>query len=178
VSPPCPTCGARHGPPPHRFAVPLPDALAALDAAALERRAVLGTDNAALDDAAWFLRGALTLPRVGAGAAPAITYLAWCAVDRSTYKRSKALARSDRREREAPIAARLANALPGHPASLGLEVALEPRPPGEPLAIIVPPPRRGDATSGDDHVASLADEQARGIDPHRVAILVAAVLHP
>jgi hypothetical protein len=159
----CPTCGADHGEPPFGFAAALPDPVAALLPAARATRAIVGDDNAALDDAAFFLRGALVIPL--AGGRPAIAWRAWVELPRKDYKRALALWRSERRAAEPPVAATLASALPGYRSTLGAPVTLRAAPAGQPLTIEV--------AAGHP----LGAEQRAGVDRARLAALVAGALH-
>lgn len=158
----CAVCGATHSGETRDLRMNLPEPIHALGEEERGLRARLTEDAAVLDGERWFVRGLLELPIADEDGY--FGYGVWVEVSEQDFASLRELWDDEEGWRQGPFAGRLANEVVPHEGTLGLPLRLRLRD-----VNLLP------LVELDDAEHELVAEQRRGLSPHRVHELAAAV---
>ncbi|MEO7456224.1 MAG: DUF2199 domain-containing protein [Gemmatimonadaceae bacterium] len=160
----CQTCGEMHSGVPLVWGPDAPDRLRS-EVLTPTHRALLTSDICVIARSTFFVRACLDLPIV-AEASSFFRWLVWVELERASYRELRSMWRVLRRRAFAPLAGKLANALPYEAPTRDLAVELHDRGPGIRPSVLVLDP-----------LHELGREQAAGISLEKAYELAGRAMH-
>lgn len=160
----CHVCGRLHPGLPLGYGAEAPYSWYLIPEAERDQRAVLSSDQCAIDDQEFFIAGDIDLPIIGSD--QTFTWTAWVSLSRKNYERAVELWNQAGRETEPPYFGWLNMSLPTYPETLNLKTHVHTRPVGERPFFELEPTEH-----------PLAIEQRAGVTWARIQQIAEAILH-